>query len=114
MLNGQKCYLNAAYNFAQEKFEILSVCRILKNGWLDREILQLKPGDKITPLFFDEQGKEMKGETFTLEAAPVLRDEPLPDDTYAFAFCFNTARNETASSETIHFVIQKGEMTVVK
>ncbi len=114
MLNGQKCYLTAAYNFARESFEILSVNRILNNGWLDRQILQLKPGDRITPLFFDEQEQEWEGETFTLRGAPVLKDEPLPDDTYAFAFRFITARNEAAASETIHFVVRNGEMTAVK
>ena len=114
LLNGKKCYMTAAYNFAEEKFEIVSVRRILKSGWLDRQVLQLKPGDKITPLFVNEQGKEVKGETFTLTGTPVLEDEPLPEDTYAFAFRFTTAHNETVGSETIHFVIQNGEMTPVK
>ena len=114
LLNGKKCYLTVAYDLAREKFELLSVQRILKNGWLDRQVLQLKPGDKITPLFFNEQEKEVKGETFTLQGEPILEDRPLPDDTYAFAFCFTNARNETATSETIHFVIQNGEMTAVK
>ena len=114
LLNGKKCYLTAAYDFAKDKFEIVSVHRILKNGWLDRQVLQLKAGDKITPLFFNEQEKEVKGETFTLQKAPVLQDKPLPDDTYAFAFRFTTARKEAAASETIHFVVSKGEMSVVK
>lgn len=114
ILNGKKCYMTAAYNFAEEKFEIISVRRVLKNGWLDRQVLQLKPGDKITPLFLDEQGKEVKGETFTLTGRPVLQDEPLPEETYAFAFRFTTAHKELVGSETINFIIRNGEMTPVK
>ena len=114
LLNGQKCYLTAAYDFTRNEFELIDVRRILKNGWLDRQVLQLKPGDKITPIFINERERDIKGETFTLNGAPVLRDEPLPDDTYAFAFRFTTAHGDTAASETIHFIIEKGEMTAVK
>ncbi len=114
LVNGKKCYMTAAYDYTKEAFEILSIRRILKNGWLDRQEVQLKPGDRITPLFMDEEGKDVKGETFVLEAAPVLRDEPLPDGTYAFAFRFATARQEAAASETVHFEIQKGELMAVR
>ena len=114
MLNGKRCCMTAVYDFAKGEFAITGVRRILKNGWWDRQVLQLKPGDKITPLFMNEHDKEVKGETFVLDAEPILQDEPLPDDTYAFAFCFTTARNEKAVSETIHFVIKDGEMTAVK
>ncbi len=114
LLNGKKCCLTAVYDFGKEAFEITGVRRILKDGLLDRQNLPLKKGDKITPLFLDEEAREVKGESFVMEGDPVLRDEALPDGAYAFAFRFDTVRNEEAVSETIHFVIENGEMTVVK
>ncbi len=114
LLNGQKCYLTAGYDFTKDEYEILSIHRVLKNGWMDRQNLNLKAGDQIIPLFFNDEGEEVKGTTFQLAGEPVLRDEPLANGTYAFAFRFTTARNESVVSETIHFVIQNGGMTVTK
>lgn len=114
LLNGKKCYLKVIYDMEKQAFEILGAQRILKGGWLDREILQLQAGDKITPLFMDADDKEVKGDSFILETAPVIEDIPLPEGTYAFAFRFAMPHNAATVSETIHFVIQDGQLTAVK
>ena len=111
LLNGKKFYLKSAYNMANKNFEIIGAQRVLKGGFLDREIVQLKVGDKIVPLFLDENNKEYKGAQFVLESAPILQDEPLPDDTYAFAFRFTAPHNASVVSKTIHFVVEDGKIT---
>ena len=113
-LNGKECYVDIAYDYDKEEFKILGAQRILDNGWVDRDIIQLKAGDRIVPLFTDENNEEYWGEEFILDGEPVLQDEPLPDDTYAFAFEFTSAHGETAYSEAIHFEIVDGRITAIK
>lgn len=110
MLNGQKYYLASAYDFKKEAFEILGAYRVMSNGIFDREIVWLKKGDTITPIFKNQKGREVKGETFTLQSEPVLRDETLPDGTYAFAFRFNAPHNESVMSKTVYFIVKDGEV----
>lgn len=114
LVNGKKCYLVAAYNFAKKEFEIIGVYRIISGGLLDRETIQLQKGDKITPIFGNEKGKEVKGETFTLASEPVLREEPLPDGVYALAFRFNAPHNESFTTETVFFKVDGENISVVK
>lgn len=109
-LNGKKCCLKTAYNNEKGAFEILGAYRLLDNNWLDREVLQLKPGDNITTLFLTEKGEFVSGESFVLEKAPLLEDKPLPDGRYAFNFRFDTPHNEVVDSEGAVFAIEGGQL----
>lgn len=113
LLNGKKCYLKVAYNKGKKAFEILGAQRLLEEEWLDREILQLHPGDKITPLFLTDEGKKVNGESFVLEKEPSLTDELLPDGRYAFAFEFLAPHNDVVDSDFAYFVIENGQLTEV-
>ena len=108
LLNGKKCYLRSVYDMETQTFKLLGAQRILEHGWLDREILQLRPGDRIVPLFLNKKSKEIKGDAFTLEGVPILQDEPLPDSIYAFAFRFSSPRNENVVSDTVLFHVHDG------
>ena len=111
LLNGKKCCLKTAYNREKGAFEILGTYRLLENNWLDRDVLQLKPGDKITPLFLTEKGEFVNGESFVLEQEPFLEDKPLPEGKYAFNFRFDTPHKDVVDSEGAYFVIEGGNLT---
>ena len=112
LLNGKKCFLNFAYNRDSDNFSLMGAHRLLDDGVLDREVRQLKKGDKITLFFNDEEGKEVKGESFILEQDPVVEDKLLPDGQYAFAFRFIAPRNENVYSQTAYFAINEGKVVV--
>ncbi len=81
---------------------------MLDGDLLDREVLQLHPGDKITPLFLLENGKTVNGESFVLDKEPFLQKEPLADGRYVFAFHFRMPRNDEVDSSCGYFVLEGG------
>lgn len=113
LLNGKLCYLKTAYDTEKKSFAILGAQRILAGGMLDREILQLHKGDRITLFFMNEEKKRVKGESFILEQEPLLQNEPLPDGKYAFAFRFAAPHNDEATSEFAYFVLEGGSLKEV-
>lgn len=114
LINGEEYSLSSAYNFAEGKFNILGAYRVNKDGNLDRNIRQLKKGDKITPLFLDADAKFVKGEEFTLTAEPQLADAMLPDGQYDYYFNFSAPQNEDVLSKPVSFVVNAGQIQVEK
>ena len=113
LLNDKKCYLRAAYNKEKAAWKILSVQRLIEDEQLDREVLQLHAGDKITPLFLLENGKMINGESFVLDKEPALQNEPLADGKYTFAFNFRMPRNDAVDSACGYFVLEGGKLIEV-
>lgn len=110
-LNGKEYQLWSSFDMERQAFEILGANRILQNGMVDRDIVQLRPGDVVTPIFMlNSNGNIVEGEPFTLESEAVLQDELMPDGNYAFVFRFKTAHNDAFISETINFSLQNGKM----
>ena len=114
LINGEKYSLSSAYNFAEGKFNILGAHRITKDGYLDRTIIHLKKGDKITPLFLDADGNSVKGEEFTLTAEPQLADAVLPDGRYEYYFNFSAPQSEDVLSKPVTFIVNAGQIQVEK
>ena len=113
LLNGQKCYLRISFHEETGAFEIIGAHRLSEDNLLDRNVLQLKQGDEITPLFLTSTGEYIHGDSFVLEQAPLLQDEPLPDGTYAFAFQFTASRNDVAFSEYGYLEIDGDDLHVI-
>ncbi|MBQ7515193.1 MAG: clostripain [Schwartzia sp.] len=112
-LNGKKYQLQSAFDMERQTFEILGAYRVLRNGMVDREVVRLRPGDVVTPMFvLDSTEKLVEGEAFTLESEAVLRDEPLPDGDYAFVFRFETSHNDPFLSDTVPFSVKSGTMAM--
>ena len=114
LLNGQKCYLRTSFNKEKKIFEIIGAHRLMDDNQMDRNVLQLKKGDKITPLFLTDKGKKVNGDSFILDQEPILQDEPLPDGTYALAFQFTAPHNDAAFSEYAYFVIDGDNLQVIR
>ena len=112
-LNGKLHHLYSIFDMERQTFEIVGAYRILNNGVVDRNIVQLHPGDEVAPVFIlDSDGTSMEGKPFTLENEIVLKDEPIPDGDYAFVFRFNTAHNDSFISDAVYFSIQNGMMEI--
>ena len=114
-LNGKEYKLWSIFDIEKQTFEIVGAYRMLHNGMVAREAVQLSPGDVVTPIFLlDSNGKRIEGEPFTIEGEAVLRDELMPDGNYAFVFRFRTAHNDSFVSDTMHFSMQNGKMEMTK
>ena len=109
LLNGKRYYLTSAFDVEKQQFEILDARRILKNGQLDRTIRYLKKGDTVTPLFYDVEGQEVKGESFTLKEEPYLEDAFLPEDDYTYYFRLKAPRNEPVLTRGVEFHVEGAE-----
>ena len=109
LLNGKRHYLNSAFDVAKQKFEILGVRRILKNGQLDRTVMSLKKGDTVTPLFYSADEQEIKGDSFTLTEDPYLEDMLLPADDYTYYFRLKAPRNEPVLTRGVEFHVEADE-----
>lgn len=118
-LNGVECSLEAAYEIATEKYIVLDAHRINDDGIPDRNPIKLKNGDVIKPILYyvseeqadDEIGEAYLGE-FTVQGAPVMKDEPLGDGTYMYAFEFVSPQNESATSKLAVFNVVDGELEI--
>lgn len=98
-LNGKKHYLFSAYDMGKKAFEIMGAYRILSNGQLDRVVTQLQQGDEVVPVFYDYDGREVKGEKFRISEKPYIADEPLPAGNYNFFFRIKAPRHEPVLTE---------------
>ena len=118
-LNGVECNLVVAYVYADEKYYILGARRgIDSNGMSDRELIKLRAGDEITTLHYgmtisgdDEDFTQVEVDTFTIGDNPEIKDEPLGDGNYAYAFEFVTPTDDSAFSNFILFTVTNGEIT---
>ena len=107
LLNGKKHYLTSVYDEEKKAFELLGARRILRNGQLDRDVKALKQGDAVTPIFYDWEGKEVKGEKFTLMEEPYIEDTALPAGDYIYYFRLKAPHNEPVLTEGVEFQVDE-------
>lgn len=107
LLNGKRYYLCSVYDEGKRQFDLLGARRILHNGQIDRDIRMLKKGDVVTPIFYDGNGKEVKGEKFTLTEDPYIEDMKLPAGDYMYYFRLKAPRNEPVLSEGVEFHVDE-------
>ncbi len=119
-LNGVECNLQVAYVYADEKYYILGARKGLdSHGMSSRELIKLRSGDEITTLHYgmtisgnDEDFTQVEVDTFTIGDDPQVKDEPLGDGNYGYAFDFvSPTAEDSATSNFIMFTISNGEIT---
>ena len=118
-LNGVESNLIVAYVYADKKYYILGARKgIDDNGMSDRELIKLRAGDEITTIHYgmtisgeDEDFIPVEVDTFTIEENPEIKDEPLGDGSYGYAFEFMTPTDDSALSNFILFTVTNGEVT---
>ncbi len=115
-LNGVDCNLQAVYDFSRGEYRILGARRENENGISDRNLLQLKVGDKVATRHYacgiepEDEFEEFQMDAFTLDSPPVLRDELMGDGQFGYMFEFVDPRNESAGSEMIIFEVKNDEI----
>ena len=110
LLNGRNYYLVSAYDEDKAAFEILGARRVMHDGVPERDLRQLKLGDRITPIFHRLDGSRKKGPKFTLTGRILLEDAALPDGHYNYYFNFEAPRNESVTSLPVTFKVTAGEV----
>ena len=118
-LNGVECNLLVAYVYEDEKYYILGARRGIDNhGMSDRDLMKLRAGDEITTLHYgmtisgeDSDFTQVEVDTFQIGDNPEIKDEPLGDGSYGYAFEFMTPTDDSALSNFILFTVSNGEIT---
>ena len=118
-LNGVECNLLVAYVYEDEKYYILGARKGIDNhGMSDRELTKLRAGDEITTIHYgmtisgeDEEFTQVEVDTFTIGENPEVKDEPLGDGSYGYAFEFMTPTDDSALSNFILFTVTDGQIT---
>ncbi len=118
-LNGVECNLLVAYVYADEKYYILGARKGIDNhGMSDRDLIKLRAGDEITTIHYgmtisgeDEDFTQVEVDTFTIGENPEIKDEPLGDGNYGYAFEFMTPTDDSALSNFILFTVTNREIT---
>ncbi|ORU00630.1 hypothetical protein D081_0612 [Anaerovibrio sp. JC8] len=118
-LNGEKCNLEVAYNYNDDKYHILGARKgIDSKGMGSRNLVQLKRGDRITTLHYcmslsgdDTDTTEVEVDTFTVGDNPRMEDEVVGDGNYGYFFEFVTPTGESAFSQMVRFEIKNGDIT---
>ena len=121
-LNGVPCNLQVVYDFKTEKYNILGARKDENEGIASlvasRELIRLKPGDRITTLHYGmtlsgpaKEPTEVEVDTFTIGANPQVKDEDVGDGTYGYFFEFVDPLNNSALSNMVTYTIQNGQIT---
>lgn len=118
LINGEKYNLQVSYSFADEKYEILGARKeIGANGMGDRNLVQLKKGDKVTTLHYamsisgdDDEFRQYEVDTFTVGDNVRFADEELGNGDYAYCFEFVTPTDASANSDMVTFSIANGKI----
>lgn len=116
ILNGVKSSIEALYDFKQDKYVVLGARRITEATMPDKNLIKLKPGDKIVTLMQkmkenDDDTREVEIDTFTLSDKWALEDSQLPDGTYAYMFSMSDIQGNEALSDVAFIKIKDKEIT---
>ena len=113
LLNGTECYLRLTQNIEDGSVEVEGAWTgVSQNGAVDRNIVKIKKGDVIVPLYNafsndesvtakDYQGDEYKVTSNTLK----VTYEPLPEGSYRYAFCITDAFGDSYYTGSASFGI---------
>ena len=116
-LNGKDYNLRVIYDYQKEKFEILGARKAAADdGMTDKDLIKLKPGDKITTVHVaasleeDMDPVEFEMDTFKVTEKTAFNETELGDGRYALLFEMKDAENHTYTSEAAIFNVTDGEM----
>ena len=116
-LNGKDYNLRVIYDYQKEKFEILGARKAAADdGMTDKNLVKLKPGDKITTVHVaaslteDIDPVEFEMDTFKVTEKTSFNETELGDARYALLFEMKDSENHTYTSEAAIFNVTNGEM----
>jgi hypothetical protein len=104
-LNGKEVDILVNYNYENGESRIIGAWAGIdeKTGMADKDIIKIKSGDVITPVFYTydeitEKDGFLEGDSFTVGGALTLEQTPLPEGRYLFGFyLIDYAQNESYS-----------------
>ena len=113
MLNGVRCNLQVVYDFGKEKYQVLGARRVIENNVVDKVLIKLKPGDKVTTILKgmtisgdDDDFQEVEVDTFTLGKKYEFKDIDMGDGTFMFMFEMTDVQNNTATSKVVTIEVE--------
>ena len=120
LLNGKEYNLRVMYDYNKEEYKILGARKGLEdNGMADRNLIQLKPGDKITTIQYgmslsseSDDIVAIKGESFEITEKTKFEEKELGNGEYVMMFELVDFKNNSAYSEMVKFVIDGENMDV--
>lgn len=114
--NGKKAYLVTDYTYESGKSNLLGI-RFYDSDMvtLDRNLVSVKQGDKITPLYpqesVDSRGaKEIRGKRIKLSSSTQLSVSALEDGTYLAYVSVNDCRGDGYATSLVMFDVRGGEV----
>ena len=118
-LNGVRCNLIAAYQYASNSYKILGVRGVNSSaGMADKNLIKLKAGDKVTTLHYgmtlsgeDTDFTEVEVDTFEISDKSTLADERIGDGEYLYCFEFVKPNNESETSQFVNFTVAGDTIT---
>lgn len=118
MLNGVRCNLQVVYDFSKEKYQVMGARRAIENNVVDKVLIKLKPGDKVTTILKgmtisgdDDDFQEVEVDTFTLGKKYEFKDIDMGDGTFMFMFEMTDVQNNTATSKVVTIEVEGDNIT---
>ena len=115
LLNGEKYNVRVVYDYNDASYYILGARKGLDNrGMADKNLVQLKPGDEITTVFYaaslsgSDAFAPMEMDTFTVTESTSFAEVNMGDGEYGMMFELVDARNQTTWSQMALFTVQDG------
>ncbi len=112
LLNGEEYYLQVAYDFTDETWEILGARQSIDDtGMADKALRLLQPGDEITAVWYwaslsgDDDFEPYESETFTVTSDTAFAETELPDGEYLMVFEMWDAQGGTSYSQGVSFTV---------
>jgi len=118
LLNGEECHLQVAYDFVEEKWDVLGARTGLEEGGMAaKDVRLIRKGDVITTLWYatswsgdDVDFTVMEKDTITIRNSLTFKESPLDDAIYAMMYELRDAQGNVAYTEAVLFQCEDGEI----
>ena len=118
LLNGESCYLQVVYDFAEKEWSILGARQgIDDSGMAGKGLRLLEEGDELTTVWYasslygEDDFEAYEIDTFTVTADTAFYEIDLPDGEYVMVFEMRDAVDNCAYSEAALFTCEDGDIT---
>ncbi len=118
-LNGVLCSLLVVYDIEQESYRILGARRVLHDNITDKDLIKLKPGDKVATILKamsisgdEDDFLDVEVDEFTLGENTVFADEDMGDGTFMFMFEMTDVQNDSATSQAVTIEVENGKYVI--
>ncbi len=113
LLNGEFYYLHVTYSFTDKNWYILRArSAVSDNGMLDKNLISLVPGDKITTLLYFSRGSNTQdgfqlteADTFTVTGNTSFYEKNLGDGQFMMLFEMVDMFDESYFSDIVNFTV---------